>query len=147
MVATYDKKGKHPRLHPRPMLVARLDEDCSMTFITRVRAEADVDHSEDAAVIAQSRARQISMLGTVEFSRDRAHLARVWSLPFNLWFPLGKDAPNVGLMLFRPRDAELWDLSGRNGLRFLFDAAKALITQKPPGVSHDLHEKLRLSRA
>lgn len=151
MVATYDKKGKHPRLHARPMMVAKVEDDCSLVFVTRASDDkvgsAD-GHAEDGTVIAQSLTRQVSMLGTIEYSFDRRQLSDVWKIPFNIWFLGGRTDPHVCLMIFRPRDAELWDLSGKKGLKFLFDAAKAMIIQrKTPDFSPDQHEKLKLHRA
>ncbi len=150
MVATYDKKGKHPRLHARPLLVARVEEDCSLVFVTRMDDHKAVNgemQPEDGTVIAQSLTRQVSMLGTIEYSTDRKLLNEAWKLPFNLFFGNGKDDPNVCLMVFKPRDAELWDLSGKKGLKFLFDAAKSLIQRKTPDFTGDQHEKLKLHRA
>jgi general stress protein 26 len=150
MVATYDKKGKHPRLHARPMLVAKVEDDCSLYFIAKLddpKVSNGEPHVEDGSVIAQSMMRQVSMLGTIEYSNDRRLLNELWKLPFNLFFGSGRDDPNLVLMIFRPRDAELWDLSGKKGLRFLFDAAKSLIQRKTPELSGDQHEKLKLHRA
>jgi general stress protein 26 len=149
MVATYDKKGKHPRLHARPMRVAKVEDDCSLVFVARLdehKAGNGEPHPEDGTVIAQSLTRQISMLGTIEYSTDRKLLNDVWKLPFNLFFGSGKEDPNVCLMIFKPRDAELWDLSGKNGLKFLFDAAKSLIQKKTPDFTGDQHEVLKLHR-
>ncbi len=150
MVATYDKKGKHPRLHARPMMVAKVEDDCSLVFVTKLNDHKPINgdsHAEDGTVIAQSLTRQISMLGTIEYSTDRKRLNDVWKLPFNLFFGNGKEDPNVCLMIFKPRDAELWDLSGKNGLKFLFDAAKSLIQKKAPDFTGGQHEVLKLHRA
>jgi general stress protein 26 len=150
MVATYDKKGKHPRLHARPMMVAKVEDDCSLVFVARLddhKVSNGEAHVEDGSVIAQGMTRQISMLGTIEYSTDRKQLNDLWKLPFNLFFGNGKEDPNVCLMIFRPRDAELWDLSGKKGLKFLFDAAKSLIQRKTPDFTGDQHEKLKLHRA
>lgn len=145
MVATYDKKGKHPRIHPRPMAVAKLDDDFALTFLTRVPAERD-GVTEDASVIAQGLTRQVSLIGSVTYARDRDAVDRVWSMGAHLWFPHGKDDPNLGTMVFAPRDAELWDVSGRHGLRFLFLTARALFTRQPPQFPRDVHDTLQLHR-
>ncbi len=149
MVATYDKTGKHPRLHVEPMLLAKIDDDCTLTFVTRlegVKPNRGESPPEDGNVIAQSLTRQITMLGTVEYSNDRKQISDVWKLPFNLFLGSDKSDENVWLITFKPRDAELWDLSGRNGLRFLFDAAKSLLQRKRPDFSNNQHEKLKLYR-
>ena len=150
MVATYDKKGKHPRLHARPLLVAKVEDDCSLYFVTRREDDAPKngeESTEDGSVIAQSLTRQVSMLGTIEYSSDRGLLNDLWKLPFNLFFGKGKDDPQACLLIFRPRDAELWDLSGKNGLKFLFDAAKSLMQRKTPDFTGDQHEIMKLHRS
>ncbi|MBS1149903.1 MAG: ral stress protein [Myxococcaceae bacterium] len=150
MVATYDKKGKHPRLHARPMVVASVEPDCSLIFITHLPEPRPGDGGEpveDGTVIAQSLTRHVSMLGTIEYSQDRRQINEVWKLPHNLFFGKGRDDPSLCLMIFRPRDAELWDLSGRKGLRFLFGAARSLIQRKTQDFAPDQHEKLKLHRA
>ncbi len=149
MVATFDKKGKHPRIHARPMMVAKVDDDCSLTFVVKLDEGKDAPaegKSEDGTVIAQSLTRQISMIGTFEYSMNREKLTSLWKLPMNLFFGNGKEDKSVCLMIFKPRDAELWDLSGKNGLQFLFDAAKSLAQKKTPELTGDQHEVVKLHR-
>lgn len=148
MVATYDKTGKHPRLNARPMQVAKLEDDCSLVFVTAKQSEkvAEAQHI-DGNVIGQSLMRQVSLFGTFEISTDRTKMAEVWSKAFDVWFPQGKDDPTACLMVFTPRDAELWDSSGLKGLRYLLESAKALLTKTTPESSPDQHAKLKLNRA
>ncbi len=150
MVATYDKKGKHPRIHARPMMVAKVEDDCSLIFVVKLDEGKDAPEagkSEDGTVIAQSLTRQVSMIGTFEYSMDRAQLSSLWKLPMNLFFGNGKEDKSVALMIFKPRDAELWDLSGKKGLQFLFGAAKSLVQKKTPELTGDQHEVMKLNRA
>ncbi len=148
MVATYDKTGKHPRLNARPMHVAKLEDDCSLVFVTQLPSEkvSEAQHL-DGSVIGQAMMRQVNLFGHFEISTDRQRMAEVWSKAFDVWFPQGKDDPNACLMIFHPRDAELWDSSGLKGLRYLFESAKALLTKTVPESSSDQHAKLKLNRA
>ncbi|MBL9037038.1 MAG: pyridoxamine 5'-phosphate oxidase family protein [Archangium sp.] len=150
MVATYDRKGKHPRLNVRPMYVAKVEDDCSVVFVTALPSEkvGEAAHQEEGNLVAQSVMRQVNMYGHFEISTDRERLAKVWSVPMNVWFPKGKDDPNACLMIFHPRDAELWDASGLKGLRFVLASAKAILTKTPPPeTSVDQHATLKLQRA
>jgi hypothetical protein len=65
----------------------------------------------------------------------------------DLWFD-GPDDPTVALMEFVPEEAELWDVSGTNGLRFVFAAAKALATgtELPNEKSGERHEQFSVNR-
>lgn len=148
MVATYDRTGKHPRLNARPMHVAKLEDDCSLVFVTQLPSEkvAEAQHV-DGNIIGQSMMRQVNLYGSFEISTDRTRLAAVWSPALNVYFPQGKDDPSACLMIFTPRDAELWDSSGLKGLRFLFDSARALLTKTVPEAAPDQHAKLKLNRA
>ncbi len=148
MVATYDKTGRHPRLNARPMHVAKLEEDNSLVFVTQLPSEkgAEAQHL-DGNVIGQSMMRQVNLHGYFEISRDRERMAELWSKPFDIWFPEGKDDPNACLLIFTPRDAELWDSSGLKGLRYLFESARALLTKTTPETDPDQHAKLKLNRA
>ena len=148
MVATYDKTGKHPRLNARPLHVAKLEDDCSLVFVTALPSEKVAEAQRfDGNVIGQSIMRQVSLYGHFEISTDRERIAKVWSKGFDVWFPEGKDDPNACLMIFVPRDAELWDSSGLKGLRYLFDSARALLTKTVPEAAPDQHAKLKLNRA
>ncbi len=148
MVATYDRSGKHPRINVRPMHVAKLDDDGTLTFVAaRDTLDLTEDHPLDGNVIGQGVLRQFSMFGQFTVSNDRVRLAEIWSKAFNIWFPKGKDDANACVLTFTPRDAELWDASGLKGLKYLFESARALVTKTTPDISPDLHATLKMNRA
>lgn len=148
MVATYDKTGKHPRIHVRPLHVAKLEDDCSLVFVTaRDTLNSKASERLEGNIIGQGMLRQVTMLGSFAVSDDRARLAEVWSKAYDVWFPKGSQDPNACLLIFTPRDAELWDASGLKGLKYLLESAKALLTKTTPDVSTEQHATLKMHRA
>lgn len=79
--------------------------------------------------------------------RDRARIHAAWKPAAEVYFPEGADDPRICLLVFHPTDAELWDLSGTRGVRYLFEAARALISGERPqhDPSGDTHERVALS--
>lgn len=148
MLVTQDDSSAGPALNGRPMAVAKLEDDCTLVFVTGVNSmKVKEALEEDGAVVGQTKLRQVSLAGRFSISRDRARIAAVWSKAFDVWFPGGKDDPNACLIIFTPHQAELWDSSGAKGLKYLFDSAKALITREPPRASVEQHEKLKLKNS
>jgi general stress protein 26 len=131
MLGTFEQTGTTPSLVARPMSVSKLDADCKLTFITGIDT-SKVDEalrSRVGHVIGQSKTRFFTVRGQLRVSQDRPRIRELWSKVNELWFD-GPDDPTAAIMEFYPEEAELWDISGANGLRFAFAAAKALVTGK-----------------
>ncbi len=60
--------------------------------------------------------------GNVGVDKDRAMIDKLWSKQAEAWFPGGKDDPNLALLRFDIRDAELWetDMSMSGKIKMLF---------------------------
>lgn len=118
-----------PQVQTRPMAVARLDDDGTMVFITQ-RDSAKV-HSVAARrrgqVTVQSATRYATLTGRLDVRDDRKLIREVWSKLNEVWLE-GPEDPNAVALVFTPELAEIWDSSGRRGLKFLLESAKALIT-------------------
>ncbi len=148
MLVTAEHGGASPTLRARPMSVAKLGDDCSLTFMTSIdtskvdEAKKDINH-----VVAQGRTTFLSLSGDVEIVRDRARIHEAWKPVDKVYFPEGADDPKICLLVFRPTAAELWDLSGAKGIRYLFEAARALLSGERPqhDPSGDTHERVALS--
>lgn len=63
------------------------------------------------------------------------------------YFPKGKSDPDIRVIVFRPKSAELWDLSGAKAIAYLIDVAQSWVTKEPPKGSADLHTKIDIARA
>jgi len=147
MLGTFDQTRATPSLVARPMAVAKLDRDCKLTFITGIDTtkvqealRARVGH-----VIGQSKTRFFTVRGQITVSQDRERVRELWSKANEIWFS-GPDDPSVVLMEFHPEEAELWDVSGANGLRFVFEAVKAVATGGTPPKAGETHDRVTVHR-
>ena len=147
MLGTFEQTGGQPSLRARPMAIARLDDDCTLYFITGVATDK-VDEAISTGTghaFGQSKTRYLWLRGQFEISRDRTLLRELWSKMNDVWFD-GPDDPRAAVMILQPTEAELWDVSGTKGVRFLLESAKALLTGQrlPNEGSGERHEKVQL---
>jgi general stress protein 26 len=149
MLLTPEGAGARATMRARPMHVAQLDDDCTLTFLTSVETSKveEAAGGAGAMVVAQSATRFASITGRTEVVRDQARIHAAWSPADKVYFPKGKDDPNLCLVVFHPQEAELWDTAGANGLRFLFDAARALLTGAAPKHDAETHARVSLGTA
>ena len=52
----------------------------------------------------------------------------MWKEAWKIWFPIGKSDPNIALLKFTAHEGEYWDNAGMQGLKYVYDAAKAYVT-------------------
>lgn len=135
-------------LRGRPMALAEAQPDGTLWFATD-RTSAKVDELERdgrVAVTMQSKATFVSLSGTAAVVDDRAKLAQLWKVEWKVWFPGGKDDPNIVLLRVDGSRGEYWDNSGTSGLKYLIEAGKALVTGSRPDVGEDpkVHAKVAL---
>lgn len=136
-------------LRGRPMALAAADSDGTLWFATD-RHSGKVDELEQdrhVAVTLQSKAKFVSLSGTARTVDDRAKLSQLWKAEWKVWFPGGKDDPNVTLLRVDGTAGEYWDNSGTSGLKYLIEAGKALLSgTRPEGVDDDtnVHAKVSL---
>lgn len=125
MVATIAENGT---IHARPMAVAEVDDAGDVWFVTEDSSaktdEVQVDGR--ALVTGQSKGVYLSVSGTLDLVHDRARIERLWKASWKAWFPEGKEDPDIVLMRLSPEIGEYWDQSGAKGVRFLFEAARAI---------------------
>jgi general stress protein 26 len=147
LLGTFEQTGGQPSLRARPMSIARLDDDCTLYFITGIETDK-VDEAMSTGTghaFAQSKTRYLWLRGQLEISRDRTLLHELWSKMNDVWFD-GPDDPRAAVMILQPIEAELWDVSGAKGVRFLLESAKALLTGQrlENESSGERHEKVQL---
>lgn len=68
--------------------------------------------------------------GALEAVTDRNMLDEIWSVFAGAWFEDGKDDPDIQLLRFTPREAEVWATDG--SVSFLYEVAKANLTDSKP---------------
>lgn len=118
------------REHARPMAIAGIEGANTMWFATSQDAPKSDEIRSDsrASVTLQSDKRYVALSGRATLVADRAKIDELWKPTWKAWFPNGKDDPNLVLIRLTVEDAEFWDNAGTKGIRYAFEAAKALVT-------------------
>jgi general stress protein 26 len=131
----------------RPMAIAEARDDGTLLFATGIDSPKvhEIEANPTVAVTMQAKSRFVSISGRGRMVRDRALIDRLWSEAWRVWFPGGKDDPNLCLLEVDPFEAEYWDNAGARGLKYLFEAARAVVKgQKPLPADGDQNAKVRL---
>jgi general stress protein 26 len=141
MVTTTAENGS---LHARPMAVAEVDDNGELWFVTYASSEKTDEVRTDGrgVVTGQSKAAYASVSGALDIIHDRERVHALWKDTWKIWFPKGKDDPNIVLMRLRPEIGEYWDNTGANGVRYLFEAARALLDGERPRDDRSRHAKV-----
>ncbi|HJL18185.1 MAG TPA: pyridoxamine 5'-phosphate oxidase family protein [Sandaracinaceae bacterium LLY-WYZ-13_1] len=125
MLVTLDPDGA-PRA--RPMAIADEESDGDLWFVTGVES-GKVDELESdvrCGVTMQGKGEFLSITGVAQLVRDRTKIEALFREPMKAWFPKGVDDPRLALLRFRAERAEYWDSSGLDGVKYAFEAAKAV---------------------
>jgi general stress protein 26 len=123
--------------HARPMEVASVDENCDVWFFTgRDSPKLDEIKHDKRVLLTFQRDHKLylTLSGEAEIVYDRSRISELWKEPFKVWFPGGVDDPSLTLVRVRAKQAEYWDNSGLEGVRYLFSAVKAYVTGKTPEI-------------
>ena len=126
---TRDRAGD---LHARPMSVASVDDDATMWFFTSNTSTKvhELLADERTLVSLQGPTCFAALNGCCDVDNDPAKIEALWKESYRTWYA-GKDDPDLVLLRFTPYDAEYWDNSGVQGLKYILRAAKAYISGRP----------------
>ena len=140
-------EGRDGTLHGRPMMVAEVTPAGELWFVTSRDSEKarEVRAEGRAVVTGQAGGAYVSVSGDLDIVADRTKVRALWREGWKVWFPGGADDPGIVFMRLRPAVGEYWSTGGTAGLRYLFAAAKALLSGDRPEVSDpEQHGKVRL---
>jgi len=115
--------------HARPMAIAEIEGASTIWFVTSTASPKAKELVADCrvAITCQSDKKYLAMSGVATLVTDRAKIAQLWKESWKVWFPDGKDAPDIGLVRVTVHDAEFWDNAGMKGVRYVFEAVRAYI--------------------
>lgn len=133
-------------MHARPMAVAELNPDADAYFVTGIDSPkaAEINAESTVTLTFQSSNQYASVSGRAEIVRDRALIERLYKEGWKVWFPGGRNDPSISLIRFMAQDAEYWDNAGAQGLKFVYNAAKAYIKGDTPEEDIKQHAKVDL---
>jgi general stress protein 26 len=140
MLVTYSADS----IHARPMAIAQLDFGIGVYLITNINSFKidEISANQNALLTFQSASRFASVRGELAVLVDRELIENLWKEAWKIWFPGGKQDPNIALLKFTAHEGEFWDNAGLQGLKYVYEAAKAYITGEIPESDPAQHDKV-----
>ena len=93
---------------------------------------AEIEADPRVVLTFQNASQFAAIQGRATVFRDRALIEKLWSESWRVWFPGGKEDPDLCLLKIDAESAEYWDNSGFQGIKFAFQSMKAIMTGQPP---------------
>ncbi len=128
-------------LHSRPMSSnGDIDADGSLWFFTSASSHK-VNEIEKLPKVNVSFAdpdnqQYVSISGTAQMVRDRNKIDELWKPEFKMWFPNGKDDPDVALLRVSLEKAEYWD-SSSSTIGYLLNFVSSLVSGKEADIGEN----------
>lgn len=127
----------------RPLQTLALDVNGELVFFTAADSgkigELEADPEVNLAYAHPARHCYISVRGRARISRERATIDELWSATQLVFFPQGKDDPNLTVLRVRVRDAAYWEPAG-NFIARALDFARGMLDDEPSDLGR--HGKL-----
>ncbi|MFO1499643.1 MAG: pyridoxamine 5'-phosphate oxidase family protein [Verrucomicrobiota bacterium] len=137
-------------LRARPMAIAEAEANGDLWFITAGESAkvAEIETDPRATVVCQKEWKSCVVIsGHARLERDKAKVAELWKESFRAWFPEGRNDPSIMLIHLVGEEAEFWDNTGLNKLRYAFATAKSLVTATKPSIKKGKqHGRVRLEK-
>ncbi|HEV7491904.1 MAG TPA: pyridoxamine 5'-phosphate oxidase family protein [Rhodanobacteraceae bacterium] len=118
----------------RPLQTLKFDSADELVFFTAAdsRKVEELRANPDVNIAYANPGKQIyvSVRGAVRIDRDRAAIDALWSPAQKIFFPQGKDDPNLVVLHVRVRDAAYWESAG-NFIARAIDFASAMMSSEP----------------
>ncbi|HKS08153.1 MAG TPA: pyridoxamine 5'-phosphate oxidase family protein [Pyrinomonadaceae bacterium] len=133
MLTTIDEQGDP---HSRPMSSnGDIDPNGDLWFFTSLSSHK-VSEVEESPKVNVSFAdpdnqRYVSVTGGAQLVRDRKKIDELWRPEFKMWFPKGKDDPEVALLKVSLEKGEYWD-SPSSTVGYALSFVASLVTGKQP---------------
>ena len=138
MLTTVDESGN---LHSRPMSSnGDIDADGDIWFFTSASSHKVTEINQlpkvNVSFADPDNQRYVSVSGSAQLVRDRAKIDELWRPEFKIWFPEGKDDPEVALLRVRLEKAEFWD-SPSSTIGYALSFVSSLVTGKEPDMGEN----------
>ena len=143
MLTTVDEGGD---LHSRPMSSnGDIDANGDIWFFTNVSShkvsEIEKLPKVNVSFSDPDNQRYVSVSGTARLVRDRAKIDELWRPEFKIWFPEGKDDPEIALLRVGLEKAEYWD-SPSSTIGYALSFVSSLVTGKEPDMGENRRVEL-----
>ena len=118
----------------RPLQTLKFDGGGELVFFTSIASrkidELAANHDVNLAYANPSKQIYVSVRGTARIDRDRATIDALWSPVQNVFFPQGKEDPDLVVLRVRVRDAACWESAG-NFIARALDFAQGMLSREP----------------
>lgn len=139
----------NPAEHMQPMS-PQLDDDLIENYAGTIYFYSDNTSDLGKAVLAKAddvmmaymtKDYQACVSGRLSVATEAGLVDRFWNPIVASWYPGGKTDPKMLMLKFEMKDAALWASSG-NPIKFLYETAKANLTDTLPDVGERAHLKV-----
>lgn len=130
----------------RPMNVAKVESDADLWFCTSIESDkvGDILRDPNVAIVFQDSGRYLTVNGSATLSTDQSKLDDLWNETWRVWFPQGKDDPNLALIHVDASHGQYWDNSWLQGLTYAIRAGRAYWQGDTPDVPAEINSKVSL---
>jgi general stress protein 26 len=133
MLTTIDEQGDP---HSRPMSSnGDIDQNGDLWFFTNASShkvtEVEQSPKVNVSFADPDNQRYVSVTGVAHLVRERQKIDELWRPEFKLWFPKGKDDPDIALLRVSLEKGEYWD-SPSSTIGFALSFVSSLVTGKEP---------------
>ena len=133
MLTTVDENGD---THSRPMSSnGDIDPNGDIWFFTAASSHKVSEIAKlpkvNVSFADPDNQHYVSITGKAQLVRDRQKIEELWRPEFKMWFPEGKDDPEVALLKVNLEKAEYWD-SPSSTIGYAMDFVSSLVTGKEP---------------
>lgn len=133
-VAMLTTRTSDGSLVSRPLQTLKLDAGGELIFFTAADSHKVADLTENEhlnlAYANASDHRYVSVRGSARIDRDRSLIDELWSPMQKIFFPQGKDDPELVVLRVKVRDASYWE-SADNFLERALDFTRAITSKDP----------------
>lgn len=127
-------------LRSRPMSTQEFEFDGDLWFFTDRKThkaeEIGQDNRVNVSYAAPAKYIFVSVSGAASLVKDQQRIDEYWRPSHKLWFPKGKDDPDLVLLKVEVEQAEYWDYSS-GMLVHIYGFLKSMVTGAEPDDSGD----------
>ena len=122
-------------LRSRPMAMSQREFDGTLWFFTRASShkvmEVETEQRVNLSFAHPGKQNYVSVSGRANLETGPSTIAEHWSEAVRVWFPKGKDDPDIALLKVTVDQAEYWDAPSSTMLH-AYGYVKAVVTGAPP---------------
>jgi general stress protein 26 len=138
MLTTVDEGGD---LHSRPMSSnGDIDQNGDIWFFTNSSSHKVSEIARlpkvNVSFADPDNQRYVSVSGSGELIRDQKKIEELWRPEFKIWFPKGKEDPEIALLRVSLEKAEYWD-SPSSTIGYALSFVSSIVTGKQPDMGEN----------